>query len=488
MQGRFGRILRRGAIGVAVLAVLLVGLRIWDIRSGPPLRPWHEMVPAEMSVEAMDGADWARFTAAEDALFERLARDIAAGLEDQDRIPANRYFPGSPMHPARFARDWNRSALLLPEGEPVGAVVLVHGLTDAPFSLRHLAERYRARGWVAVVPRMPGHGTVPAGLTRADWQDWMAATRLAMREARARVPAGQPLHLVGYSNGGALVLKHALDALEDPLLPRAERVVLISPMIGVTAFARFAGLAALPALLPRFAKAAWLSILPEFNPFKYNSFPVNAARQSYLLTDALQRRIAALAAAGRLGDLPPVLTFQSVVDATVSTPSVISALYAQLPANGSEIVLFDINRNTKLGPLVGPGAVTALDRLLPSAPRAWRATIVTNADADTPEAVERSSATGETEAASRPIGLAWPREVFSLSHIALPFPVTDGLYGLAPDPADDFGVRLGAIAVRGERGVLVDSLDSLTRLSSNPFFPYLLGRVEEAMDRPPAPR
>ena len=51
-------------------------------------------------------------------------------------------------------------------------------------------------------------------------------------------------------------------------------------MIGITAFARFAGIAALPALLPAFAKAAWLGILPEFNPFKYNSFPVNGARQS----------------------------------------------------------------------------------------------------------------------------------------------------------------------------------------------------------------
>jgi hypothetical protein len=40
-------------------------------------------------------------------------------------------------------------------------------------------------------------------------------------------------------------------------------------------------LAGLAAIFPTFAKAAWLSILPEFNPFKYNSFPVNAARQSF---------------------------------------------------------------------------------------------------------------------------------------------------------------------------------------------------------------
>ena len=69
---------------------------------------------------------------------------------------------------------------------------------------------------------------------------------------------------------------------------RPDRLVLISPMIGVTAFARFAGLAALPAIFPAFAKAAWLGILPEFNPFKYNSFPVNGARQSHRLTAALQ--------------------------------------------------------------------------------------------------------------------------------------------------------------------------------------------------------
>lgn len=481
MKAWFRRQARRATIGFAVLMALVLGLRIWDSQSGPPLRPWHEIVPAEMSVAAMERADWAAYVAAEDRLLADLARDIAARLEPEDRVAANRYFPGSPVFPGRFARNWNRSFLLLPEGEPQGAVVLVHGLTDSPFSVRHLAEAYRARGWIAIAPRMPGHGTVPAGLTVATWEDWRAATRLAMREARARLPAGRPLHLVGYSNGGALVMQHALDAVEDQGLPRAERVILLSPMIGVTAFARFAGIAGLPALLPRFAKTAWLSILPEFNPFKYNSFPVQAARQSFLLTDAVQRRTAALAAAGQLGTLPPVLTFQSVVDATVSAPAVVAGLYAHLPDNGSEIVLFDINRQSRLGPLLRPGAVEALERMLPAAPRRYRATVVTNADEESLDAEARTTQAGGTGEATSPLGLSWPREVFSLSHIALPFPVTDGLYGLTPDRADDFGARLGSVGVRGERGVLVDSLDSLTRLSSNPFFPYLLGRVGEAM-------
>ena len=56
-------------------------------------------------------------------------------------------------------------------------------------------------------------------------------------------------------------------------------------------------------------------------------------------------------------------------------------------------------------------------------------------------------------------------------------PVEDGLYGLAPATADNFGLRLGTIAPRGESGVLVMSLDALLRISSNPFFPYLRDRV-----------
>ena len=50
--------------------------------------------------------------------------------------------------------------------------------------------------------------------------------------------------------------------------------------------------------------------------------------------------------------MPPVLTFQSVVDFTLSTPAILSAPYAHLPANGSELVLFDLNRAAIVGPLM----------------------------------------------------------------------------------------------------------------------------------------
>jgi hypothetical protein len=74
--------------------------------------------------------------------------------------------------------------------------------------------------------------------------------------------------------------------------------------------------------------------------------------------------------------------------------------------------------------------------------------------------------------------------VYSLSHLALPFPLGDALYGLKPEPGEDFGVHLGALAARGERGILLFSMDSMLRMSSNPFFPYLLGRIEEGITAP----
>ncbi len=135
-----------------------------------------------------------------------------------------------------------------------------------------------------------------------------------------------------------------------------------------------------PAFFPAFDKAAWLGIVPEFNPFKYNSFPVNGARQSSLVARRLQAQIDRHARDDNLKGLAPVLTFQSVVDFTVSTRAIVTALYAKLPANGSELVLFDLNRNAKFGPLLRRSTDTVLARLLPDAPRNFRTTIVTNAD------------------------------------------------------------------------------------------------------------
>jgi alpha-beta hydrolase superfamily lysophospholipase len=475
-------------VALSITAIVLLSIRAYVAQRGLPLELWHRFVPQEMSVEELNRSDWEGYVKAEAAIFDAVRTEVSQQLTEEGRVPYNRYFEGSPIYPGRFTQDWNRSYILEPEGPPVGAVVFLHGLTDSPYSLRHIARRYRAHGYVSVAIRLPAHGTVPGALTKVRWQEWQAATRLAVREARRRTGPSAPLHIVGFSNGGALALKYALDALDDGALAKPNRLVLISPMIGLTGFARFAGLAGLPAILPPFAKAAWLSVIPEFNPFKYNSFPVNGARQAHQLTVALEDRMTRYAQEGRLAQLPPILTFQSLIDFTVSTSAVISTLHALLPQNGSELVLFDMNRAAKLSLLLRPDLETKMARILPPPPRSFRTVIITNANPGTGEVVKKVTEAGATTEQSQALGLSYPADIFSLSHVALPFPPDDALYGMQPGTDEDFGINLGAIASRGERGALIMSLDGLLRTSSNPFFSYMTERIEEGISALPAGR
>jgi alpha-beta hydrolase superfamily lysophospholipase len=470
-----------------VAALLLLAavfiVRGWQAMRGPPLQPWHLHVPDEPTAGQIDNMDWGQWMRREQAIMADVRTNVTDKLPKSAQIPQNRYFAAAPMNPANLRQDWNRSLSRAPATPPRGAVVLLHGLTDAPYSLRHIADLYTARGWHVVAVRLPGHGTVPAGLTKASVEQWQAATRLAVREARRAAP-GLPLHIAGYSNGGALAVGHALDATADPSLGRPDRLILVSPMIGLTPFARFTGIAGLPAIFPAFVQAAWLDIIPEYNPFKYNSFPVRAGAEAHRLTTVLGTKMELARAEGRLGRLPPVLGFQSAVDSTVSAPAVVTGLFDQLPANGSELVLFDINRAAYVGPLVRQSAQRAIDGLLPTSARPYRLSVITNAAPGSVDTVVRSFAPGGTGSTDTPLGIAYRRDFTSLGHVALPFPLSDGLYGAEPSPDDPQGVALGALAVRGENGVLSISPGALTRVSSNPFLPWMLGRIEAGLSPP----
>ena len=78
--------------------------------------------------------------------------------------------------------------------------------------------------------------------------------------------------------------------------------------------------------------------------------------------------------------------------------------------------------------------------------------------------------------------MRWPAEIYSLSHVALPFPPQDPLYGSTPDSPGEYGLSLGMLTPRGERSVLVVSLDMLMRQSSNPFFDWMMGRVKQTRE------
>lgn len=468
---------RRALIGIAVMLLVFFIGRIYQSEQGPSLHRWHSWVADEMSSDEIDRASFANYQQREARIFQDMKAELNDALSDKDKNALNRFYPGSAVYPAHFHTDWNRSFILMPKREIRGAVVLLHGLTDSPYSVRYLAEDYQQRGFVAVALRLPGHGTAPGSLTAVSWQSWMAATRLAVREATRLAGAQRPLHLVGYSNGGALAMKYALESLSDKQLRAPQQIVLLSPMIGVTGYARFAGVAGWPALFPAFARTAWLNVVPEYNPFKYNSFPVNAARQSWLLTQALQAQITQAARSGQISALAPVLTFQSVMDATVSTRAVVDALYRYLPRNGSSLVIFDINQAANMSALFRAPLPSAVSRLLPAAPRAYAATVITNRTPVTYETVARTVPAGTVDERVELLHLAWPQDMFSLSHIAVPFPLSDDLYGEQPEEKNRYGVSLGGISLRGETSSLTVGPETFFRATSNPFFSDMMARI-----------
>jgi hypothetical protein len=71
---------------------------------------------------------------------------------------------------------------------------------------------------------------------------------------------------------------------------------------------------------------------------------------------------------------------------------------------------------------------------------------------------------------------SWPAGVFSLSHVALPFPPDDPLHGRQP-PDDQRFLFLGQMTVTGERGLLKIPADYFLRLRHNPFYSLLERRA-----------
>jgi alpha-beta hydrolase superfamily lysophospholipase len=468
-----------GAVAL-VVATLVIGAALDARHRLPDLQPWHRLsLAAEIHARDIDDRfTFADYLKREQQTFDEVRTRIEDALPAEAAQTANRYARGSRSSPTRLERDYNRTF----ETEPAvlrGGALLIHGLTDGPYSMRAIAEQLREDGYYSLALRLPGHGTIPAGLVDCGAPDWVAAVRLGAKRVRERIGAARPFVIVGYSNGGALAVRYALDVLDDGSLPRADRLALVSPMIAVTPAARLARLTSALAPIPYFEKARWLDVLPEYNPVKYNSFPANAATQTFQITRDLRERLARAAQNGQLAHFPPVLTFQSLVDATVSTTAVVDGLYNQLPSNGSALVLFDINRLARLDQFIQEADRTLMTHLVERRPHLYRITIVTNAASNTLEVGARDVPAGSTTADDQPLGLAWPRELFSLSHVALPFPPEDPVYGSLAQDSPRGPVALGLLSPRGERSVLTVPIDVLMRVSSNPFFGYLAKRISE---------
>ncbi|MHC4209045.1 MAG: alpha/beta hydrolase [Planctomycetota bacterium] len=472
------------AVGIVLLLILTV-IVVWafDARRMPELESWHTTdLEAEFRARDDDQRNLTLgdYLEKEDALFAEFQSEVLSGIEPLADLTLSRYSANGTNNPVRFPTNWNRSFELTP-AEVKGGALLLHGLTDSPFSLLEAAEMLVEEGYYVLALRLPGHGTAPAGLVSIRWRDWMAAARLGARHVHEHVGERGPFLVVGYSNGGGLAVKYALEAVEDPDLPRPDRLVLFSPCIGITRFAALSGWHRLLSWIPYFEKSRWMSILPEIDPYKYNSFPKNAGFQTHLLTREVQAHFARLKAAGRAAELPPALTFQSLVDTTVLTEAIVNGMYAGLEGDGNELILFDVNRVAVFRYLMTSDQRELLEALEGSRELPYTLTVITNVDEQSLEVLERTTKPRTDEPRLTPLDLQWPSNVFSLSHIALPFSPDNWLYGLEKPLEMDYGINLGSVDPRGERNLLRLPATQFLRLRYNPFFEYVERRLRETV-------
>ncbi len=470
------RMLGYGLVGgfIALLAVY-----VYALESRPDLSIWHH-ADLDNEFTARSGlSDFNQYLELENRLFSQLDALVYARVAQTTGSSVNRYSRGSLSDPGRWPVNWNRT-FILHHDNPSAAVLLLHGLSDSPYSMRALGERLHQAGATVLGLRIPGHGTAPSGLVETRWQDMAAAVRLAARHT-AKTAGDKPFYLVGYSNGGALSVEYALSALDDTSLPKPSGIVLLSPEIGVSGIAALAVWQARLGHLLGLEKLAWNAVLPEYDPFKYGSFPVNAGDLAYRITAHIQGQLTAMQGAkGKLDRLPPILAFQSGADATVTPQALVENLFDRLPSSDHELVLFDINRSQIDKALLRHDPKTVFGPLLRSRARSYKLTVVTNESEDSRRVVARSWSDGKP-APAPPLSVnEWPEDVYSLSHVALPFAPDDPLYG-GPAATASPGIALGNLAFRGERGVLRLSGDDLLRLRWNPFFDYLQSRTLQFM-------
>jgi alpha-beta hydrolase superfamily lysophospholipase len=444
----------------------------------PDLRPWHRLIlKSEFRAGRSDTPKtFEEYLRLEDRLFAELRSRVMDDAGVADRYAIGRFNPATIPAKLALGTPYNRSFELVPETTR-GAVLLVHGLSDSPYAMRAVASVFRDQGFYVLVLRLPGHGTIPSGLLNVRWEDWYAAVELAAKHAASRAGPGRPFYAGGFSTGAALTALYSLHALSDASLPRPQRLFVISPAIGISKSAALTKILAGLSVIPYFEKSKWLDVLPEYDPYKYNSFPVNAAQQIYELTGELSRTLDDNNEAGRLSGMPQVLAFQSLVDATITAREVISGLLARLPSNGHELVVFDINRSEALQSLIEPSRAEEFERLRAAPARPFRLTLITNRDPGSLEVAAFTREAGTRDVTRVDLPLRWPRGVLSLGHVALPFLEDDPVYGLTPQRGGALDYPLGALTVRGEGGTLVVPLGNLARMRSNPFFSVIRDRI-----------
>ena len=104
-------------------------------------------------------------------------------------------------------------------------ILLVHGFTGSPASMRPWAEYLNQRGYTVKVPLLPGHGTTPHDLNLVKWQEWPAKVESDLQEL---LRTCRKVFICGLSMGGGTTLNIASRYSKD-----LAGIILVNPMIHV---------------------------------------------------------------------------------------------------------------------------------------------------------------------------------------------------------------------------------------------------------------
>ena len=117
----------------------------------PPLHPWHlERLTEEFSALRHSNLDFAGYLEREDKLFAEYHDKVAGWNSRDEAYLFSRFNPGSPVNRLVDGAPYNRS-FRLAQARPKGQALLIHGLTDSPYSAKALAESLHARGFEVTV-------------------------------------------------------------------------------------------------------------------------------------------------------------------------------------------------------------------------------------------------------------------------------------------------------------------------------------------------
>ena len=205
-------------------------------------------------------------------------------------------------------------------------ILLTHGLSDSPYSMRHLAAFFQENGFRVMAVLLPGHGTQPGDLLEVVWQEWAKTVAFGVDRLVEEV---DQVYLAGYSLGGTLSIYHSL---RDN---RVRGLFLFSPALQISHWAAWANFHKLYSWLMPAQK--WIGIKPDRDIYKYESLPKNAAAEVHALTQKLHTQLEQQQQLKQLGI--PIFAAASVDDITVKASATLEFM-ARAHHAASKLVLY----------------------------------------------------------------------------------------------------------------------------------------------------